>query len=119
MSLHEDVRRTDDVPIAAVEHPKWKDAHVRPMSAKALGQFQKMAAPEDGVQDDLPFAMTMHLTAFLAAHCLCDKDGVRVWKDDEVEWVETNKTAELLQPIAEAAAALHGLNVDAEDRAKN
>lgn len=118
MSLQEDVRRTDDVPIEPVEHPEWKDAHVRPMSVKALGEFRKMAAPDDA-DDEQPLEVTLHLMAFLVTHCLCDKSGERVFDDDEVGWVETNKTSELLEPIANAAVKLHGLGDDDEDQAKN
>jgi hypothetical protein len=122
MTLAEDARRTDDVPIVPVEHPEWKGAHVRPMSVKALGEFKKMAAPDDA-DDAQPFEMTMHLMAFLVAHCLCDDEGVRVFRDDEVDWVECNKTMELLDPIASAAVKMHGFDMDEdsddEDTAKN
>jgi hypothetical protein len=118
MSLQEDVRRTNDVPIEPVEHPEWKGAHVRPMGCKALGEFRKMAVPDD-VGDEQPFELTLHLLAFLTAHCLCDANGVRAFGDDEVAWLESNKTPELLEPIANAAIKLHGLADDDEDRAKN
>ena len=118
MGLHEDVRRTDDVPIEPVDHPEWKSAHVRPMSVLPLGEFKKLAAPDDA-DDDKPFELGLHLMAFLATHCLCDDKGARVFTDDEVGWVERNKTIELLEPIAIAAIKLHGLGADDEDRAKN
>lgn len=119
MELREDVRRTNDVPIEPVEHPQWKGAHVRPMGAKALGQFKTMAAPDDS-EDGRPFEVTLHIMAFLVAHSLCDKDGVRAFDDDEVDWVETNKPADLLEPIAEAVCKLHGFADDEDDdKAKN
>ena len=118
MSLQEDVRRTNDVPIEAVEHPEWSGAYVRPMSAKALGEFYEMAAPDDA-DDEQKLDLTLHIMAFLTAHCLCDEGGVRPFADDEVGWVESSKTAELLEPIANAAIALHGFGDADEDRAKN
>jgi len=119
MGLQEQVRRTNDVPIEPVEHPQWEGAHVRPMSARALGEFQKMAAPE-GEDDERPFELALHIMAFLVTHCLCDDQGVRVFGDDEVDWVECNKRAELLEPIANAACKLHGFDdADEDDREKN
>jgi len=119
MTLSEDVRRTDDVPIDPVDHPQWKGAHVRPMSAKALGQFLKMTKRDDD-EDELSTEENLHAAAFMTTHCLCDELGVRVFTDAEVDWVESNKTMELLEPIAQAAAKLHGLIGDDEDsKAKN
>jgi len=117
MTLAEEVRRTNDVPIVHVSHVQWPSAYVRPMSVKALGEFRKLAAPED-TPDDVTFEMTLHLMAFLTAHCLCDNEGARVFGNEDIGWIEENKTAELLEPIANAAMELHGLTED-EDRAKN
>ena len=114
MTIAEDARRTNDVPIRPVEHPEWKGAHVRPMSAKALGQFRKMAAPDDA-PDEQPFEETLYLLAFLTTQCLCDDKGIRVFGDDEVDLVESTKTAELLEPIANAAIKLHGFSMDDDD----
>ena len=88
MSLQDDVRRTDDVPIVPVEHPEWKDAHVRPMSAWAFGEYLKKTDAYRETDDDPPIDETLHIMAFVTAHCLCDKAGVRVFSDDEVEHVE-------------------------------
>jgi len=64
-------------------------------------------------------SLIIDVGAMLVVACLCDQEGERLYKDDQLEEVKNEAAIGFLTEFVEAALDHSGLNDDADDLRKN
>lgn len=118
MNIREQILNAEDRELEPIDLPKWgsPEVFVRVMSGTERDDFEASMIQQRGKN------VTQNLTnirAKLAVRCLVDKEGKRVFSDDDA--VELGKkSCSMLQLVFEKARDLNKLsNEDVEELAKN
>lgn len=109
----EDILQAKDVKIEAVDVPEWGGGvYVRSITAAERGQIEEAAAKFKESKGKDSFARTF--TVKFAALAICDEEGTRLFKDDEIAQLQL-KNAAAIARVAEVAQRLSGFTKEEMD----
>lgn len=106
-----------DLPRKEIEVPEWADAlaavgsptlYVRTLTGRDQDALQRELA--NGRSDDGRLTMDNY-TAQFVAYCLVDKDGTRIFSDDDI-WNLGNKSSAALSRVFKAAREFNQMTED-------
>lgn len=111
------ILNADDAKRELVEVPEWGGSvYVRTLKAKDRDSYESSIIGDDGKFDIKKYA---NATARLAALCMCDETGKRIFDDAKIGALG-EKSAEALHRVVQAARKMNKLGEDAvEDAVKN
>lgn len=117
MLTKEQILNSTDMPIEIVAVPEWDgEVGVRTISAKERDQWEQSLMKGRGKSRQMDMN---NIRARLAALCMCDADGNRLFADDDV-FALGAKSAAAMERVFIAAARLNGItDKDVEELAKN
>jgi len=110
----------DDLKIDVVEVPEWGGAvRVRGLSGAERDAFEASVVDLSSNGRRAPVMNLVNLRAKLAARCIVDENGARLFEDADIVALG-RKSAQALQRVFEAAQRLSGLTArDVEELEKN
>jgi hypothetical protein len=122
-AIRDRVMKADDLRRETVEVPEWgleggEALTVRGLTGTARDEFEESCLLRG--KPGAPSVFTAHnLRAKLVAKCCIDEDGLRVFSEEDVEWLG-GKSAAALSRVYDVAAKLSRIGADeVEDLLKN
>lgn len=108
----EQITTSSDFEVVVVKVPEWKGlVRIRTMSSRERDSFeQEMIHFQKG--KDLP-----NMRAKLAAYCICDEDGIRLFSDKDIEALG-QKSSKALQRVFNAALKLNAITPEEQEELK-
>ena len=113
----EQILGATDIKVEKVNVPEWGgDVYVKGMSGAERDKFEASIVETRGSQQKLNMT---NVRAKLACYTICDKDGKRLFTDNEIGEL-AKKSASALQRIFDAAQKLSGIGAgEVENLLKN
>jgi hypothetical protein len=117
MLTRDDILKTNDLPIEAVDVPEWGGTvYVRTISGRERDDFEESMLTGKGKNRQVN---TRNIRAKLCALCLCDVNGVPLFGNEDVDALG-QKSAAALDRLFTVATRLNGISKeDVEELAKN
>ena len=103
------ILQTDDLPKELIEIPEWNaSVWVRGLTATERDNWEKSFLERRGSQLQTNLERFSNARARLCATCICNEQGERLFKDNQIEALG-NKSAQALDRIFKVAQRLSGI----------
>ena len=108
--LADKIRQADDRTVEIIDVPEWGvKLELRSMTALQRSQMQVVWA-----ETEEPSAAVLYQTVL--QHCCFDPDtGDQVFDDEDSEWILAEKSAQVVDQVAQACLKVSGLSADSLD----